>query len=251
VLLGAACALAVSAVAQPASAQLWGATVDGDYFNLAGTPGYDANAAVNIPLNWDQVSVEVNVGYHAFGSAHDHDFGGAAVWNDPDGQFRVAAVGTYNHDVLGPLRLNETPLGVGAEWYPTDWLTLGARGGGVLGAFSGGYAGGALKVYPLEDLSLGGTIDYLAVTDHGVAVNETDYGANAEFLVSETFPLAITSSYRRAHFSGSGAIFGTVDVWSVGLKFYVNEFGAGPLAPRDRTGTLDTIGPIHPITLSN
>ena len=110
--------------ATPAWAQIWGATADGNYFNLAGQPGYNGNVAVNIPLNWYSLSAQIDTGLHAFGSAHDKDFGGSFIWNDPDGEFRLAATGTYNHDILSPLRLNETPLGVGAEWYPTDWATI-------------------------------------------------------------------------------------------------------------------------------
>jgi hypothetical protein len=250
VLLGAVCALAVGAAA-PASAQIWGASADGDYFNTSGIPGYDANLAVNIPLNWDQLSLQMDVGTHAFDSAHDKNFGGALIWNDASGEFRLAAVANYNHDVLGPLRLNETPIGAGAEWYPTDWLTLGARGGGIVGSGYGEYAGAALKVYPLEDFSIAGTIDYTGLTYHSLPVHETDYGANAEWLVSETFPMAITSSYIHSHFDGAGAGSATANTVSVGLKFYVNEFGAGALAPRDRTGTLDTIGTTHPILLGN
>jgi hypothetical protein len=248
VFLGAAAFLIGAAT--PAWAQIWGATADGDYFNVAGQPGYNGNVAVNIPLNWYSVSAEIDTGLHAFGSSHDKDFGGSFIWNDPDGEFRLAATGTYNHDVLSPLRLNETPLGVGAEWYPTDWVTLGARGGGIVGSANGEYAGGALKVYPFDDLSIGGTIDYLGATYHGLDIHETDYGANAEWLVSETFPLAITGSFRRARFDGSFTGGTSVNLWSIGLRFYVNEFGAGPLVQRNRTGTLDTIGPIHPLTLS-
>lgn len=246
----AACAMAMGAVS-PASAQLWGATADGDYFNLAGTPGFDVNLAVNVPLNWDQISLQLNVGDHAAGPDHDFGTGANIIWNDPDNQFRFAVSGIYNHDVLGPLRLNETQAGVGGEWYPTDWLTLGARGGGILGQANGGYAGGALKVYAFDDFTLAGTIDYTGVSYHSIDIHETDYGVTGEWLISETFPLAVTTSFVRSHFDAGGFFAGSTNTVSVGFKFYVNEFGAGPLAQRDRTGTLDTIGPIHPVLLSS
>jgi hypothetical protein len=246
VLSVAGCILAL-AVASPASAQLWGASADGDYFNLAGTPGYDANVAVNVPLSWDSLSAELHAGLHSGGSAHDFDIGGAAIWNDPNNEFRLAAVGTYNHDII-LVRANETTIGAGGEWYPLSWATLGAQGGGIIGTLEGEYGGGALKIYPLEDFSLAGNVLYTSVSKGGLKLNETDYRVGGEWLVSETFPLAITSNYTRVHFGGIASA--SANVWSVGFKFYINEFGAGGLVQRDRTGSLDTIGPIHPVLLS-
>jgi hypothetical protein len=62
--------------------------------------------------------------------------------------------------------------------------------------------------------------------------------------VSEEFPLSVTAGYEHSQVNLFG-LSGSTDWWMVGLKFYVNEVGVAPLVDRNRTGTLDTIGPVQ------
>jgi hypothetical protein len=253
-LLSSACLFALSALtASPASAAA--ITVDGAYDNydftngLGRMDGYDVNGAVNLSLPWSNLSVEFDIGDDGIGGSHTLDVGGGIVWTDPD--FRLAGTVIYNRgSAPGFANLDETTIGAGGEWYFSDLVTVGAHGGAIAGNFAGGFASGAVKVYVMPDLSVEGSATFSdwKVTGFKV-VSETDFGAKGEYLVSEDFPLTVQAGYTHVQVSGFGIPFfdARANVFSVGLKLYLDSSSAsGTLIQRNRTGTLDTIGPIHP-----
>ena len=116
------------------------------------------------------------------------------------------------------------------------------QGGGVTGDLTGGYVGGTIKGYVMPDLSVQGFVTYTSLN----FIKETDYGAKGEWLVWEDCPLAVHAEYERAEISSLGSI--GANVFMVGLTLHLDS-GSAPLTlvQHDRTGTLDTIGPIHPL----
>src|SRR5262249_26284388 len=107
------------------------------------------------------------------------------------------------------------------------------------------------KGYVCPDLSLAGYINYMDITRGGFKVQETDYGAKGEWLFwQDTLPLSLTARYEHTHsdINFIGPFTDNADSFFVGLKLYLDEGGAPkPLVERNRTGTLDTIGPITPL----
>ena len=242
-LLIAASVLALAAAA-PASAEVpWAGSVNGDFGNIAGAPYWDIGGSVQIPLDWNDLSLQLTGGGAGASVLHAYDGGGSLVWNSPD--FRLAGTAIYNSINVAGFSASETQLGGGGEWYAMPWLTLSAQGGGILGKASGGYVGGTAKGYIFPDLSVAGFVDYTSLSRMGFNANVTGYGARAEWLPWESIPVGVTGGYTRLQFSGGA---GSTDAWTVGLKLHLNEAGEIPLVQHDRTGTLDTIG--GPITSS-
>jgi hypothetical protein len=240
-LLASSCALALGAMSTSAYAQGWAASADGGYANASccggSLDGFTINGAMMFPLSWSSLGVELNGGDHGLGPFHDFDAGGSLIWSGPD--FRLAGTAVYNRFGTHGADVSETQLGGGLEWYFNPWLTGSAQGGGIVGDNSGGYVGGTLKGYLMPDLSLSGNILYTSIAGG----HETDYGVKAEWLVlPTTLPLSVYGGYTRADLSG-GPNF---DVFTVGLKLYLDGMGPAPLVERNRTGTLDTIGVVHP-----
>src|SRR5579864_7880623 len=158
-LLSSACLVALSALtAAPVLAAA--ITVDGaydhyDFGNGGGhAEGFDVNAAANVSLPWSNLSAEFDLGDDGIGGRHTFDAGGGVVWTDPD--FRLAGTATYNRGSTFGIHLEETTIGGGGEWYPSDWVTLGVHGGAIAGNFAGGFASGAVKGYVMPDLSVEG-----------------------------------------------------------------------------------------------
>ena len=254
-LLASACLLAFVKMSstQAAAAAL---TIDGAYDNSVlgegggNVNGFDVNGAANVPLYWGNLSAELDVGDEGVGALHTFDGGGGVVWTDPD--FRLAGTVVYNRGSAGGLHLEETTIGGGGEWYPRDWLTLGVQGGAIAGTFAGGFVGGTVKAYVTPDLSIAGfsTFSDWKVTFLQKFVEETDYGVKAEFLPSERIPLTIRAEYTRQQIGGFGGILGPAahdNLLTLGVRLYLDDSWAPmPLVEHNRTGTLDTIGPIHP-----
>ena len=227
-------------------------TVDGayDHFDFRGSKadGFDFNGAVNLPLHWSNLSLELNAGDDGIGPAHSLDIGGGIVWTDPD--FRLAGTLVYNRGGLFGSDFDETTISAGGEWYPSDFLTLGAQVGDIAGRLAGGYASGAVKLYPLPDLSISGFATFSQWKfPFFKIISETDVGAKGEFLVSEDWPLTVQGGYTHEQIDGfGGGGFFHANVFSVGLRLYLDSNSApAPLIEHNRTGTLDTIGPIHPL----
>jgi len=253
-LLSSACLFALSALtAAPALANA--ITVDGAYDNydftngLPRADGFDVNASANLSLPWSNLSAEFVLGDDGVGGQHTFDVGGGVVWTDPD--FRLAGTVTYNRgSAAGFINLDETTISGGGEWYFSDSVTVGAQAGVIAGRFAGGFASGAVKVYVMPDLSVGGFATFSEWKPSGFkVVNETDFGAKGEFLISEDFPLTIQAGYTHEQVSGFGfPLFNArANVFSVGVRVYLDSSSAPvTLIQHNRTGTLDTIGPIHP-----
>ncbi len=239
--------------ASPALAQDWNASIDGDYIhananNGGGTAdGYDINGAADIPFSWSPIGVELLLGYHSLDGAHDFNGGGNFIWNGMN--LRLAATVTETDVHIGGTGISEWELGGGADWYANSWLTLSGQGGGIAGKLSGGYVGGTAKGYVMPDLSLAGFVNYTGVSLFGANLNETDFGVKGEWMISDTFPLSINGGYFHSNIDTPGPSV-DVDTFFVGAKFYLNGGGAMPLVERNRTGTLDTIGAIHPLIFS-
>ena len=254
-LLASACLLAFVNV--PTTQALAAAfTIDGAYdhydFGTGGghADGFDVNGAANLPVYWGNLSAELDLGDEGVGGLHTFDGGGGVVWTEPD--FRLAGTVIYNRGSAPGLNLEETTIGGGGEWYPSDWLTLGAHGGAIAGRFAGGFVSGTVKGYVTPDLSIAGfaTFSDWKVTNFKV-IDETDLGVKGEFLVSEDIPLTIQGGYTPQQIDGFGGLLGPAahdNVFSIGVRLYLdNSWAPMPLVQHNRTGTLDTIGPIHPV----
>lgn len=226
------------------------ATIDGSWGNVAGVPVWTTSGAVNVPLDWNGLSIEGNLGSAGAGKpgiyAHLFNGGGSIVWS-PSSPFRIAASVNYNQFKAEGLTLDETQYGAGGEWFATPWLTLSVGGGGVGGKVNGGYVGGDIKGYWTPDLAFDGFVNYLSGSISSASGHVTDFGVHAEWLPSEEVPLSFGARYD--HFEGSagvtgfGSASGSTDAFFVTLKFYLNDSPATTLEDRQRTGTLDTIRP--------
>lgn len=256
-LLASACVLALGGTSN-AYAQGWAASLDGDWnhtqYNVgpgSNFNGYDVNGAVDLPWDFWGIGLELNAGSHE-ADAHNSQGGGSLIWNGIP-NFRLAGTFVYNSaDLLVAKGIPEWQTGVGVEWYATPWLTASVQGGGIEGKTSGGYVGGTLKGYICPDLSLAGYINYFSVSKGVFTGNETDFGVKGEWLFwQDMLPLALTARYEHTHFDlsfGGPSFTANPDTVFVGLKLYLDEgMAPKPLVERNRTGTLDTIGPIAPL----
>jgi hypothetical protein len=232
-------------------------TVDGAYdsYDLGKgggqEDGFDFDGAANLPLPWSDLSVELNLGDEGVGGLHTFNGGSGVVWTDPD--FRLAGTVVYNRGSANGSHLDETTIGGGGEWYPSNWLTLGAQGGAIAGRFAGGFASATVKGYVTPDLSIAGftTFSDWKVTFLQKFIDETDVGVKGELLVSEDMPLTIQAGYTHQQIDGFGGLLGPAahdNVFSIGVTLYLDDsWTPMPLIQHNRTGTLDTIGPIHPV----
>lgn len=231
------------------------ASLSGDYSYVdANTGGEHINeygAAVSgvAPLWSTGLGVQGDASYHNLsannggGSVNSWTAGGSAFYRGSLG--RVGA--TVNYDGwsgtsgLGGGDLNFVSYGAFMEWYANDYLTLGVKGGGVSdvdachhcgSAFNGtlGYVGGLGSVYPIHDLALSGSIDWIGDN----AGNITNYNVRAEYLVSREFPVSVFAGYDYTSLTSHV----NLNTFNVGVKFY---FGApsGSLLDLHRDGLDD------------
>jgi hypothetical protein len=231
--LAASSVLALAALtAAPAMADFSG-TVAGSYANIDLGPGSadvwggTGAATATFSSNW---GVEGDLDYHSLSGAGSTDFwafGGNAFWRGEMG--RIAGTVMY-HDIPGG---NATNYGVGAEWFAGDQFTVAVKGGGISGTGTdGGYVGGNVKWYAMPDLAFSGTVDY---ADQGGSI--TTERLQAEWLFSESTPVALYGGYQHIDLPGAG---GDGNVFFVGIKLYANA-GGGALVDRQRNGSLGYI----------
>jgi hypothetical protein len=233
-LLASACALACAGT--PALAEGVAATAQGTFGNVAGFPTWSADGAVSVPLGWDDLSVEGDLGDRGVDGAHIFDGGGSLVWSQPE--FRVAGSVLYNRLTGFGGGVDETQYGAGGQWFFGEAFTASVLGGGISGSASGGYVGGNLKWYFDPDIALDGFVNYTSLS----GAHETDFGAHAEWLPMEDIPISVMANYTHTNLSGFG-FSGNTDIWWAGLKLYLNDSPATTMEDRQRTGTLDTIAP--------
>jgi hypothetical protein len=234
-LLASVCALACAA-GTPALAQGVAFTADGSFGNVLGFPSWSFDGALSVPLDWNGLSVEGDIGDRGFDGVHVFDAGGSLVWSGMD--VRLAASVLYNRLTAFGGSGDETQFGAGGEWFIDPSWTASVMGGGMTGSSSGGYVGGTLKWYFFPDAALDGFVHYTSLS----GAHETDFGAHAEWLPDEELPVSVGANYTHVNLSGFGG-GGNTDTWLVALKLYLNDSPATTLVDRQRTGTLDTIQP--------
>ena len=248
-----ACVLAGALFSSAATAEISGVagTLDGNYGNVAGVPTWSVNGAADVPLGWEGLSIEGDLGQVGSGKpgiyGHLSNGGGNLVWSDPSGQFRIAGSYNYNQFKVEGLTLDEQQYGGGGQWFFNQWLTVSADGGGVAGKVSGSYVDGDVKGYWIPDLAFDGFVHYLNGSITGASGHITDLGVHVEWLPEEEVPLSFGARYDHLEASGTingfGSASGNTDAWFVTLKFYVNDSPASSLEDRQRTGVLDDIKP--------
>jgi hypothetical protein len=255
-ILGTVCVVAAAAfAASPALADFNG-TLQGDYSNLSADHGggsannWGGSGTGEFGLGMGGLSAQVDTGYHEDSSSG----GGASIndWNVDGSLFWLGSMGRVGaavgyQDLSGDgLSGHLTNYGGFAEWYANHWLTVSVKGGGLDASISGfntngSYIGGQALVYPMHDLSIAGTVDYLSISSG----HFTNYGVNAEWLVSESTPISVFGGYTRTEISSGGST--GINVFMIGLKFYCNGNGAATLEDRQRSGTVGWASQIAPI----
>jgi hypothetical protein len=212
----------------------YGNSEDVDSWNIGGSGafGFGQNFAGQVDLGYNSVE-------------------DADVWNVGGSLFYAPAMGragiTVQHLWLeeGGVDVDATRYGVFGEFYASDVFTFGAQAGGMTGGVSGfgvsgdesgWYVGGLLTGYAMPNLAIQGNIDFSSADD----VDSTTFGIGAEFLVSETVPIAIFGGY--AHTNVDAGAFGEADVntWLIGVRFYFGDTGP-TLVDKHRNGTVGWI----------
>ena len=232
------------------------ATFSGDYANSdsngSNADSWGINGSGAFGFGTNDLAGEIDAGYHRLSaSGVDADLwgvGGSAFW--APGMGRFGATITYNSinfsGALSGLDGHITTYGVFGEFFASEFITLGLKGGGLDGTVSlsglgsasdtGSYVGGGVTGYIIPNLSLSGTVDYLDISGGHI----TSYGVGAEYLVSDSLPVSVFGGYARTNLSGGG---GDADTWFIGLRFYTGAQGT-TLVQHHRTGTLGAIGSI-------
>jgi hypothetical protein len=237
-LLGAS---ALALLAMPASAQItpaFSGAVFGQYANGSGggddidvwSGGGSIAAGITNGIN---VQGDVSFSSADFGGSDNLDiwnFGGSLFYRAP--QFVIGANVANSSFELDPLDYDITNYGGFGEFYAGDMVTLFANGGWLDGDFDqdGSYIGGGIRVYPMPNLGLTGSISH-NTSDGG---DGTQYGVRGEFMFSEMVPVSVYGGYDRA--DGDGA---DTDIWTIGVRW---QFGTGgTLVQRDRTGPIRSV----------
>ena len=131
--------------------------------------------------------------------------------------------------------------GAYGEWYATDRVTLGVKGGGASITNSGadttfGYAGVQATGYLTRDFSLSGTYDW-AGEDH---INLNTASIQAAYQISRHYPLTVFGGWSYSDVSAGGSSLQGNGV-NIGVKYTFG--GEGSLEHHDRSG-VDSWGPV-------
>ncbi len=242
ILLGAASAVTLAAMSlSPASAAGFNGTLEGDYAHLSLNGGngtadqWGLAGSGEAGLGIAGLAAQVDAGYTSLSADHNTiskwNIGGDLFWTGQQG--RVGATVNYQQFNCCGITVDATNYGGFAELYLLPVVTAGVKGGAFSGSFSldGSYLGGEVEGYVMPDLALSGLIDYTSFNHN---VNETDYTAQGEWLVSEETPVSVTAGYTRSEFSHVNV---SADTFMIGLKLYLNGNGAKTLVDRQRTAT--------------
>jgi len=157
--------------------------------------------------------------------------GGDVFWRDGKGTFG-ASVTYYSlsggtGSWLFNAKASAESYGLFGEWYTTRWLSLRLAGGRYSGDFSGEYGGAGVGLYPLPDLQLTGTFDY--VTLHGGG-HASVYSGGAEYMPFRSIPVSVAAEYARETGGGSS------NTISIVLKYRFGGATGAPLVGWDRRG---------------
>jgi len=274
-LLGTVSVLATLAAGPAAADTLMGfaGMADVSYVNSSfGNDDYDDDslnsfgfgAAIAFPIdeianfNW-----ELNANY--FTSSADEysritwNLGGSLFWAGPASRSGI----NINYNTMTDYG-SATNGGVFTEWYFGN-ITAGAKagwlwGGGTAAAGRGNYLGANVGGYIMPNLALTGAVSWADLVTSATQgsycygptcgrrdLTHTDFSIEAEFLVSETFPVSIYGGYTYTDASLSDNANNPYlidgDGWSIntfyiGLRYYT---GAGSLIERHRNGNLRSI----------
>jgi hypothetical protein len=222
-------------------------TFGGEYAHASASGGggdenaWSANGSGAFGFGANDLAAEIDGGYHNItgGGANEDiwNVAGHLFWAPAMGRVG-ASVGYVSLDTSG-INAHVTTYGGFGEYYASDAITLGIRGGGLSasasfsglsGSETGSYIGGGLTGYLVPDLALTGVINYDTIS----SLHFTTYGGTAEYMFSDMMPLAIYGGYARVDISSGG---GHVDQWLIGVKFYTNGNGT-TLVERQRNGAL-------------
>ena len=254
-LLGASIMAAVFATSAQAEApDGFALTFSGDYANTSYSGGggnadmWGFNAAGAFGLGMNDIGGQIDGSYHRISvssvDANIWNVGGSIFWAPGTGRFGPSV--SYSKLDLGSafpgIDVHATTYGAFSEFFINNAFTAGLKGGGTTGTWnlsgfgsgssSGAYVGGELIGYATPNFAIKGNVDYVDVGGSHV----TNYGASAEYLLSDTTPISIFGGYTRTSLSNAG---GHGDTWMIGLKAYVTR--ADSLVAHHRTGTLGTI----------
>lgn len=227
-------------------------TVGGDYtyLGLNHSAGNVNAGGVSVsgvmPIGQSPFIVQGDAAYHR--ESYDlgvdidqYNVGGSVAYANTQGRLGVAVAYNgldFNHG-LG--NLNLVSYGVYGEWYATDRVTLGLKGGGASITNSGadttlGYAGVQATGYLTRDFSLSGTYDW-AGEDR---LNLNSASIQAAYQISHRVPLTVFGGWSYSEVD-AGPISVQGNGINIGVKYTFG--GQGSLEHNDRTG-VDSWGPV-------
>jgi hypothetical protein len=222
---------------------------------------FGAGAAIAFPIdeiagfNW-----ELNAAY--FTSSDDNfsritwDLGGSLFWAGPGSRFGV----NINYNTITDFG-SLTNGGVFTEWYFGN-ITAQAKagwiwGGGTAAAGRGNYLGGGVAGYFMPNLGISVAASWAdlvtSATQHWDCFGptcgrrdrtHTDVGIEAEFLVSETFPVSVYGGYQYTNAKISENVSNpnlveddeSINTFYIGFRYYLG--GQGTLIEHHRNGNL-------------
>lgn len=216
--------------------------VSADYNNLnvsGGGDGTQWNLDGNLvfPLG-DSFGIQAGGGYHNLDTGVNVDgfhFGGAAFWRSDRGDIGLG-ISHGNFSAGGGVGdLDITAYGAFGEFFAGDSFTISAQGGWFNGSnsFDGNYLGAGAKFYAMPNLSIGVAVDRVSFSHGGGDL--TNWGARAEWQVSDHTPLSVYAGYTNTNLSG---ISNNVNTWTIGLKLRFGEADGTTLVMGDRTNAV-------------
>jgi len=208
--------------------------VDYNYTTVPGASGHIGDWGVNgnvaLPIT-SNLTIQADAAYDGYSETGGSDFhtdqiSGTGFWQGAKG--RLGLTGGYNELGASGASVHFENYGAFGEFYATNQITLGLKGGSLTtSGFNATYVGAEAVGYVMPDLALSGTYDYVGVS--GAHIN--GYGVGAEYLISEKAPISITGGYTYTDV-GSGVHLNT---WMIGAKFYFGGKGT-TLVDHQRSG---------------
>jgi hypothetical protein len=190
---------------------------------------WNINGSIAAPIT-SNISLQGDASYDGFSetggtSFHTTQVSGSGFWQGAKGRLGLTA--GYNEFGISGGSFHFENYGAFGEFYASDRVTLGLKGGSLTGSgLNATYIGGEIVGYATPNLALSGTFDYAGVS--GSHINT--YGAKAEYLVSETTPISVTGGYTYTDVGGGFHL----NTWMIGAKFYFG--GKGSLVDHQRSG---------------
>lgn len=175
-------------------------------------------------------------------------YDGAVFWRDGKGAIGVDGGGDSVSSGITSATIGTTPSSTGfdlihygmfGEFYAIPQLTVRMKGGRVDGDQSGYYASFGTVWYPLAQIAVNLTGDYIKLDKPAPTV--TDVSITAEYMPVREIPATLSIGYTYASLS---QLSGHQDILMAGLKFYFGGEGrTGSLMDRQRNGPESWGGP--------